>query len=452
METENNGKNKPIVQQEDIKPISLIDRIIGRIPNRVFVMICLIPVTVTLFPHLFSEDLDKQHAKRLIWLSVLLSYAAFTVTKSIIPFAGEKLVSKLNGVDLGKLPRQPPIPQSLGIVSGTSFLITIILTETLMPFVSTKFGVSNRQKYDTIMVSICFSVLLGLTDDVMDIRWAHKLVMGLLYSLPLMTSYSGPTSILLPTLFRPIVLSTPVQAILSLLQCSTSPDGIVLELGVFYLVYIVALIVFCTNAINIYAGINGLEVGQSFIIACGVAIIDSWELYFSTSETPNFNNHLFSLTIMLPFIGTSLGLLSFNWYPARAFIGDVFPYYAGMTFAATAVLGHYSRSLLLLLVPQVLNYIYSMPQLFGLVPCPRHRLPAVNPITKLLEPSKVGPNDTRANMTLICLALRIFGPMRERTLTVVLLLFQIICTVAFGLLGRYVLSRVLFGLPAMATI
>lgn len=29
-----------------------------------------------------------------------------------------------------------------------------------------------------------------------------------------------------------------------------------------YYVYIVMLCIFCTNSINIYAGINGLEVGQ----------------------------------------------------------------------------------------------------------------------------------------------------------------------------------------------
>jgi len=291
---------------------------------------------------------------------------------------------------------------------------------------------------------VCFSILLGFADDVMDIRWGHKLFMGLLYSLPLMTSYDGPTSILLPKFVRPVVLSPPVQFLLSLLQCSVSPDGVVLELGFFYLVYVVMLIIFCTNAINIYAGINGIETGQSMIIAIGVAIIDLWELTFSTSETSNFSCHLFSLTVMMPFIATSLGLLSHNWYPARVFIGDIFPYYAGMTLGATAILGHYSRSLLLLLVPQVLNYLYSVPQLFGMVPCPRHRLPAVNVDTKLLEPSKVGPDDPRANMTLLCLALRIFGPMRERTLTVVLLVFQIACTAMFGLFGRFVLSRILF--------
>ncbi|CAN0556793.1 unnamed protein product, partial [Ectocarpus sp. 8 AP-2014] len=37
-----------------------------------------------------------------------------------------------------------------------------------------------------------------------------------------------------------------------------------------YMVYMGLLAVFCTNAVNIYAGINGLEAGQSFVVACAI--------------------------------------------------------------------------------------------------------------------------------------------------------------------------------------
>ena len=62
-------------------------------------------------------------------------------------------------------------------------------------------------------------------------------------------------------------------------------------------------------------------------------------------------------------------------YPARAFIGDTFCYFSGMAFAVVGILGHFSKTLLLFFIPQIINFIFSCPQLFGLVPCPRHRLP-----------------------------------------------------------------------------
>ena len=38
--------------------------------------------------------------------------------------------------------------------------------------------------------------------------------------------------------------------------------------------------VFCTNAINIYAGINGLEAGQSLIVAVGVLLFKLGEIHW----------------------------------------------------------------------------------------------------------------------------------------------------------------------------
>lgn len=68
------------------------------------------------------------------------------------------------------------------------------------------------------------------------------------------------------------------------------------------------LAVFCTNAINILAGINGLEVGQSIIIAASVTIFNLIELALGHQV----ESHQFSLYFMLPFLGTSLALWKFN--------------------------------------------------------------------------------------------------------------------------------------------
>lgn len=50
-------------------------------------------------------------------------------------------------------------------------------------------------------------------------------------------------------------------------------------LGALFYVYIGMLAVFCTNSINIYAGINGLEVGQAIIIALSVLGVNVLQLY-----------------------------------------------------------------------------------------------------------------------------------------------------------------------------
>ncbi|GMR59656.1 hypothetical protein PMAYCL1PPCAC_29851, partial [Pristionchus mayeri] len=169
------------------------------------------------------------------------------------------------------------------------------------------------------------------------------------------------TTVILPPLLRSVLspyLPFPLPGCLDISFC--------------YYIYMGMLIVFSTNAINIYAGVNGLEVGQSIVVAASVLLFNFIQLYRMETEAWN---HSLSIYILLPFLATSIALYYFNKYPARVFVGDTYCYWAGMTLAVAAILGHFSKTMLLFLVPQVLNFLYSIPQLFKLVPCPRHRLP-----------------------------------------------------------------------------
>jgi len=97
--------------------------------------------------------------------------------------------------------------------------------------------------------------------------------------------------------------------------------------------------------------------------------------------------HVFSFCLMLPFFAVSLALFLRNRYPAQVFVGDTYCYFAGMTFAVVGILGHFSKTLLLFFIPQIFNFLYSCPQLFRCVPCPRHRLPRFDPKDGLLHVS-----------------------------------------------------------------
>ena len=226
--------------------------------------------------------------------------------------------------------------------------------------------------------------------------------------------------------------------------------------------------IFSSNGINILAGINGIEVAQSIVIAVLIAGNDVLYLSpFTPYPHPATDSHLFSLYFLLPFIGVSMALLMHNWYPAKVFVGDTYCYFAGMVFAVVAILGHFSKTLMLLLVPQAFNFAYSAPQIFHIVPCPRHQLPHFNARTGLLEPSRVefttplrrpiaatlkvlhrlrmlhveidekGEVVSSSNFTLINLWLVWFGPMREDRLTMGLSALQF----AVGLLGLFVRHR-----------
>ena len=108
--------------------------------------------------------------------------------------------------------------------------------------------------YNAALATICFMLFLGFADDVLDIPWRVTLALPCIASLPLIIAYSGGTSIVLP---RPLRLG-PLAALK------------ILHLGPLYYLYMVAVVIFCTNSINILAGVNGLEVGQTVVIASAV--------------------------------------------------------------------------------------------------------------------------------------------------------------------------------------
>jgi UDP-N-acetylglucosamine--dolichyl-phosphate N-acetylglucosaminephosphotransferase len=123
--------------------------------------------------------------------------------------------------------------------------------------------------YHVAMLSICFAILLGFADDVIDIKWRNKIVIGIVASLPLVMSYSGPTSIVVPHTLRPLLCTsiegtancalTPLGSLIDVFaSVDTAALGGIIELKHLYKVYMVLLVVFCTNSVNIYAGINGL--------------------------------------------------------------------------------------------------------------------------------------------------------------------------------------------------
>ncbi len=301
----------------------------------------------------------------LIGGALALGILSIVATVSLIPSFACFLVRRgLTGKDLGKkgLPgSDKPLPEGTGIIPATLFLVCVIVLQCWT-------SVEELIRYQSALLSICFMIFLGFADDVLDLPWRYKLLLPTVATLPLLCAYDGSTSIVIPP-----PLSFWLSGWLNSERLDMGDNGFLLvDLGVIYLLYMGLLSVFCTNAINIYAGINGLEAGQTVVMAVALLYLNAQEII---CDSIGSTNHKFSAAILLPFIGTTLGLLHQNWYPAKVFVGDTFCYFAGMTFAVVGIHGHFSKTLLLMFLPQVVNFILSLPQIFQVVSCPRHRLP-----------------------------------------------------------------------------
>lgn len=365
--------------------------------------VCALPPLVSA---VHSHAFEKLH---LLALSLLISFAgAFAGTDWLVqPVCARALKRGLYGADLNK-PRvqskghqhtnpSPRVPEATGLAAGTAFLLCAAATVL-------GHGPAERlAEFHAGLLSAAVMLLAGFADDVFDLPWRVKLVLPVAAATPLLASYDGPTTVVIPKLLRPLL------AHFATASSETSAQGAYIELGVVYKVYMLLVAVFCSNAINIHAGINGLEVGQTAILASGVLALN----FQSLASSPS---HAYSARLMAPLLGACLGMFRHNAYPSAVFPGDTFTFFAGMSLAVAAILGHLTEALLVLMSPQLINFVISLPQLLGVVHCPRHRLPKLHPETGKLHSS--------GNLTLLNVILYLAGPRHERTLCIIALLLQ----------------------------
>ncbi|KAG8743682.1 tunicamycin resistance protein [Ceratobasidium sp. 414] len=331
-------------------------------------------------------------------LSASVGFAglALSSTLVLIPLLGEAFKKAgFQGKDLLKKDGRS-IPECAGLICASVYCLLLILFipypfsdvfakckyASLEGLACGDFPHNKLAVYLAAILTLLMATLLGFLDDIFDIRWRHKLPIPLVAAIPLLLVYyaeNGQTDVVVPI---------PLRRWL----------GGGLDLGPLYYLYMALLSTFTTNSINILAGMNGIEAGQALVIAMSVALNDllylPWSFRFQLGSLELggvygaglahgsellVERHLLSLYFMLPLIGVCSGLLWHNWYPAQVFPGDTFCYFTGMAFAVVGINGHFSKTLLLFFIPQIFNFILSCPQLFGLVPCPRHRLPRIHP-------------------------------------------------------------------------
>eukprot|EP00892_Ulva_mutabilis_P003340 jgi/Ulvmu1/1378/UM011_0106.1 len=376
---------------------------------------------VGIIPTLVAYTLLRSwHTLLSLMFTALVSLVGYRWTLYIIPKLEPRHVrAGLVGKDINKKGTEAgerPVPESLGLAPGVVCLaclavIQLIHTGRVVPRLCALLQLGDCEDIDSAawmddfpaaIASIALMLMLGFVDDVLDLPWRVKLVMPLVAALPLLAAYTGSTAVAIPS---------PIVNYLNLQQTW-------LELGPLYYVYMTMLVIFCTNSINILAGVNGLEVGQSYIISVAILTFNILRLTWSTGSALS-SSALFSAYVMMPTAATSFALLSYNWYPSRVFVGDTYTYFAGMTIAVAGILGHFSQTLLIFLIPQVVNFVYSIPQLFGIVFCPRHRLPTFDPKTALLTATP--------NWNLVNLFLQIGGRCTELWLCVRILTVQVMC-------------------------
>ncbi len=228
-----------------------------------------------------------------------------------------------------------------------------------------------------IIIALAVTLWLGLTGFMDDyLKHIRKKSKGL-------TATAKFTSQIILGLILGIIL-------LSNSENSTKLDvpflkNISLELGIFYIIFVILVITGSSNAVNLTDGLDGLAIGTVIMAALAFCVLTY------VSGNIKFSNYLLipyipasgELTVFCASIlGAGLGFLWFNCYPAAIFMGDVGSLALGGALGVVALL--IKKELLLVVVGgifvlealsvilQVCSFRFIKRRIFKIAPLHHH--------------------------------------------------------------------------------
>lgn len=133
--------------------------------------------------------------------------------------------------------------------------------------------------------------------------------------------------------------------------------GIKIDLGWFYGIFILFMLVASSNAVNLTDGLDGLAGGLSMIAFAAFGII----VFGSSWLSGNQDIGIFCFIL----VGALLGFFVFNSYPAKVFMGDTGSLSLGATLASIAILTSHEITLIIVAGVFILETVCCIIQMIA---------------------------------------------------------------------------------------
>lgn len=285
------------------------------------------------------------------------------------------------GRDVNKRDR-PEVPEMGGLALVAGFGAGVLLAIALEAFVPSFLPVDFTELL-AVLATVLLTTLIGVADDLVGLRQAVKAFLPVVAALPLVAIRAGHTAMTIPF----------VGAV---------------DFGLLYPLLLVPVgITGAANAANMLAGYNGLELGAGLVAMGALAGI------------AGARGEVTALVLLVAGIGASLGLLLFNRYPARVFVGDVGTLSLGAILAAACIVGDMELAGVILIVPYGLDFLLKAA----------HGFPSTGWWGELGEDGKLrcpphGP------VSLPQLVMKLAGGLHERTLVLAIVGLEALCAAA----------------------
>jgi phospho-N-acetylmuramoyl-pentapeptide-transferase len=303
------------------------------------------------------------------------AYAAATALLLTL-LAGPYVIRRLRAIHIGQAIRAEG-PQTHQVKAGTPTMGGLLLVGSIL--VSTLLWGNLTNRYVQIaLLAVTWLGLLGFLDDYLHVvKGVRKGLLGR-YKL----AAQGLLGLIIGLILTRMPLAPDIVTRTNVPFLKAFP---VIDLGVWYIPFVIVAISGFSNAVNLSDGLDGLASGM--VVMAGIALAGM--SYLTGHE--RFSHYLMiphmvgagELTVFCSaLVGASLGFLWFNCHPAEVFMGDTGSLALGGALATVAVL--LKRELLFVVVGglfvveaisvmvQVGSYKYLGKRVFRMAPIHHH--------------------------------------------------------------------------------
>ena len=246
-----------------------------------------------------------------ITLRAILSIITALIISLLI---GPVIIRKFSLENISEIIRDDG-PESHLKKSGTPTMGGLLIIFSLM--VSTLIWADLENKYILylIFISLSFAVI-GLIDDYQKLK-KNKKGISAKQKIILQLVSAGTLAIIMYNF-----LETPQeqQLIIPFFK------DILIDLGIFFIPFVILVIISTSNAVNLTDGLDGLAIMPIVLVsgAFGIFAYLSGNINFSEYLLIPYIKNSGEITIFIgAVVGSGLGFLWFNTYPAQVFMGDV---------------------------------------------------------------------------------------------------------------------------------
>lgn len=227
-------------------------------------------------------------------------------------------------------------------IGGLIFIIPTILIMLLLYF---RKSVELTHNLVILMFVFLSYGLLGFIDDFLKVRYHNNKGLPTLLKLALQT--------VIAIVFYIIFKNNGGESTLVITSL-----GLNINLGWAYGLFILMVLVGTTNAVNITDGLDGLAGGLSALAFMAYGVI-AW----GTTWLSGYQDlAIFSFVL----VGSLIGFLFFNAYPAKVFMGDTGSLALGAALATIAILTRHEMSLILIGGVFVVETLSSLIQIIAI--------------------------------------------------------------------------------------